>query len=133
MFAWAGSQTQPGGFYRIRYTGKPAHLPVGLNAKKNGMRITFSDQLDANSASDAGNYSVKVWALKRTANYGSKHYNEHSIQVVAAMLSNDNKTVFLEIPEIKPTWCMEIKYSINGSKGERINGVIHNTVHYLGE
>ncbi len=22
MFAWAGDQTQPGGFYRVRYTGK---------------------------------------------------------------------------------------------------------------
>ena len=22
MFAWAGNQTQPGGFYRVRYTGK---------------------------------------------------------------------------------------------------------------
>ena len=30
MFAWAGSRTQPGGFYRLRYTGKPVHLPVDL-------------------------------------------------------------------------------------------------------
>ena len=133
MFAWAGSQTQPGGFYRIRHTGKPTHLPVRLNAKKDGMQITFSSELDLDSASDAGNYRVKVWSLKRTAKYGSKHYDEHSIKVVAARLSEDNKTVLLEIPEIKPTWCMEIKYAIKAPGGTKIIGTIHNTVHQLGE
>ena len=36
MFAWAGNQTAPGGFYRIRATGKPMFLPTGLHATKNG-------------------------------------------------------------------------------------------------
>ncbi|MFP6765236.1 MAG: DUF6797 domain-containing protein, partial [Planctomycetaceae bacterium] len=39
MFAWAGSQNQPGGFYRVRYTGKPVHLPVGLQARRGGMQL----------------------------------------------------------------------------------------------
>ena len=29
MFAWAGSRQQPGGFYRIRYTGENTFVPVG--------------------------------------------------------------------------------------------------------
>ncbi len=34
MFAWAGNRTQPGGFYRVRYTGKPADpRRSGLKAK----------------------------------------------------------------------------------------------------
>jgi putative heme-binding domain-containing protein len=44
MFAWAGNQTQPGGFYRVRYTGKPVYLPTGLSAKKTGMTIQFSGE-----------------------------------------------------------------------------------------
>ena len=52
MFAWAGNQSQPGGVYRVRYTGKPVHLPVGLSAKKSGMAVTFSAPLDRKSASD---------------------------------------------------------------------------------
>ncbi len=47
MFAWAGNQTAPGGFYRVRYTGKPADLPVGLKAKAGGVELTFTDPLDA--------------------------------------------------------------------------------------
>ncbi len=36
MFAWAGTQVQPGGFYRLRYTGKPLDVPVGLSARRGG-------------------------------------------------------------------------------------------------
>ena len=46
MYAWAGNQTAPGGFYRVRYTGKPADLPVGLKAKAGGVELTFTDALD---------------------------------------------------------------------------------------
>jgi putative heme-binding domain-containing protein len=131
MFAWAGSQTQPGGFYRLRYTGKPVHLPVELHATKTGMTITFSGPLDPQSASDADNYHVKVWDLKRTENYGSDHYNERPIQVTAARLAADGRTVQLEIPDIAPTWCMEIRYRIHASDGNLIDSRIHNTIHQL--
>ncbi len=65
MYAWAGNQTQPGGFYRVRYTGKPLYLPTGLHAQKSGMSVTFTAALDPKTASDVGNYQVKTWSLKR--------------------------------------------------------------------
>jgi putative heme-binding domain-containing protein len=133
MFAWAGNQTEPGGFYRIRYTGKPVHLPIGLHAVRRGLRITFSAPLDPQSAQDASRYAVKVWSLKRTENYGSEHFNEHPLAVAHAALSADGRTVSLAIPEIAPTWCMEIGYDLRGRSGEPCAGVIHNTIHRLGE
>jgi hypothetical protein len=76
MYAWAGNQTQPGRFYRVRYTGRPVHVLVGLNARKNGMTLTFSGPLDPKSAGNPRNYAVQTWSLKRSAAYGSKHYDE---------------------------------------------------------
>ncbi len=76
MFAWAGNQTQPGGFYRIRATGKPMYVPVGLHARKDGIAITFTGRLDRKAASDPKNYGARTWSLKRTANYGSDHIDE---------------------------------------------------------
>lgn len=131
MFAWAGNQTEPGGFYRVRYTGKPVHLPIGLHARQDGMQITFSGQLDRQTATDPKNYAAQIWGIRRTANYGSDHYNETPLPVTAATLSADGKTVTLQIPQIKPTWCMEIKYWLKGSGGEMVNGTIHNTIHRL--
>lgn len=52
MFAWAGNKNQDGGFYRIRHTGKPTRLPVGLSTSKEGMTLRFTDPLGAVSASD---------------------------------------------------------------------------------
>ena len=43
MFAWAGNQTAPGGFYRVRATGKPMFLPIGLHATRKGLKITFTE------------------------------------------------------------------------------------------
>ena len=57
MFAWAGNQIKPGAFYRVRYTGKAVHLPIGLNATKTGMMITFSGALDPKAVSDPKNYA----------------------------------------------------------------------------
>jgi len=129
MFAWAGSANQPGGFYRLRYTGKAVHLPTSLSATSAGMQVGFSGKLEPKVAEDASRYQVKTWSLKRTKSYGSKHYDEKTLKVRSAKLSSDGKTVSLEIEGMKPTWCMEIKYSLSGDAGEPVSGVIHNTVH----
>ena len=133
MFAWAGNQTQPGGFYRVRYTGKPVHLPVGLNATRTGMKITFSGALDPKTASDPKNYAVQTWSLKRSAQYGSKHYDEKGATVTGAKVSADRKTVTLEIADMQPTWCMEIRYTLASTDGSAVQGVVHNTIHRLSE
>ena len=133
MFAWASSRTQPGGFYRLRYTGKPVHLPVGLNATQKGMTITFSGTLDRAAAENPANYTVSIWGLKRTANYGSDHYNERTLPVTAAVLDSDQKTVRLVIPDVEPTWCMKIEYRLESTEGKPVTSEIHNTVHRLGE
>jgi mono/diheme cytochrome c family protein/type 1 glutamine amidotransferase len=131
MFAWAGNQHQDGGFYRIRYTEKPAHQLTGLRALRRGVELTFTDPLDSRSARDIANYEIKIWDLKRTKNYGSKHYNERPLEIDSVELSNDRKSIFLKIPEIAPTWSMEIKMDLQGENGESVERVIHNTIHHL--
>src|SRR5262249_30274491 len=80
MFSWAGSATHPGGLYRLRATGRPMHLPIALHATKSGLQLRFTDPLDPASL-DVKNVQVKTWSLRRTAEYGSKHYDEKSIDV----------------------------------------------------
>ncbi len=133
MFAWAGNQTAAGGFYRLRVTGKPMFLPVGLHATRNGMQITFTDPIDRASALDPSRYTVKTWSLKRSANYGSKHYDERPLRVSSAALCDDDRTVSLTVPEIHPAWGMEIQYRLKGSRGEPCAGTIHNTIHHLAD
>jgi putative heme-binding domain-containing protein len=132
LFGWAGDQTEPGGFYRVRATGKPLFLPIGLAAREGGMLMRFTDALDPRAAADASRYSAQVWSIRRSADYGSDHYGEQSLEIRAASLSGDGHSVFLEIPGVRSTRCMEIKYNIRGAGGEPVAGNIHNTIHNLG-
>ncbi len=133
MYAWAGDRTAPGGFYRVRATGKPMFLPVGLSARERGLKITFTRPIDRAFANDLSHYSVKTWSLKRTVDYGSEHHDEKRLRVTDATVSDDGRTLSLTVPEVRPTWCMEIKYTIRGAQGEAVEGVIDNTIHKLGK
>lgn len=132
MFAWAGTQQQAGGFYRIRKTENSAFVPTKLNATKSGMTFELSDEIESASVSPE-NFTVKAWDLKRTKNYGSKHFNERELEVSAAVLADDKKTVSLTIPKIQPTWGMSIQMNLKGPNGEVIERLIHNSVFELGE
>ncbi len=133
MYAWAGNQTQPGGFYRVRYTGKPIYVPIGLRARRDGMAIKFTGALDPSTATDVSRYSVRIWGLKRSENYGSDHINERSLAVRSATLSADGCTLLLTIPSLTPTWCMAINYSIRAADGSEVSGEIDNTIHQMGD
>lgn len=134
MFAWASNQqTQEGGIYRMRYTGKAAQVPVGLTATKNRVSIELSDAVDAEFAADKSHYRVKVWGLKRTASYGSKHYNERSLDIESVNVSDDRRLIDLIIPDLQPTWCMEIVYQAKQDDGRVVERVIHNTIHNVGQ
>jgi putative heme-binding domain-containing protein len=133
MFAWAGTQEQPGGLYRIRPTGKPSYLPIGLHARHDEMAITFTDALDPATAADPTRFNVKVWSLRRSERYGSNHIGERPLTVRASRLAVDGKSVVLDIPDIAPTQGMEIRYSLKGRDGSTVVGTIDNTIHALGD
>jgi hypothetical protein len=102
-----------------------------MHAVANGMVLTYSDALDAKSAQNVNNYVVSSWGLRRTEQYGSPRINEKTLPVKNARLSQDRKTIFLEIPDIQPSWCMEIKLSIASEDGTPVKQQIHNTIHTL--
>jgi hypothetical protein len=131
MFAWAGNRNQPGGFFRVRYTGGPAHQPVKLTTDPGKVIIGFSDPLDKSSVEDVSAWVLKAWDLKRTSNYGSKHFNERTLSVSSATLSADGLTVELEVPELAPTWGMSIQMKLLGSAGEKVERELHHSIFKL--
>jgi hypothetical protein len=132
MFAWAGSAVAPGGFHRIRRSGKPAHVPLTIHAAKGALSVSFSDPLDPVSVKPDA-FAFKVWSLKRSANYGSKHYDEHPLDIAAARLSADHRTVTLEIPTLSATQCYELKTRLMAPDGAIIERSLHGTIHQLAD
>lgn len=120
MFAWAGSQRGDGGLYRIRKTENPAYMPTQLEARKKKLRIRFSDKLP-----EEGTFQVSSWSLKRTKNYGSRHYDTKKLEVAGYVIKND--WLELSVPKLAPTWCMEITCEFENG----VKRVIHNSIHQV--
>jgi glucose/arabinose dehydrogenase len=140
LFGWAGDRTQPGGLYRIRYTGQPLRMPVELHAVKTGVVITFTDPLDAAAATDAGSYGVTRWNYQRTADYGSPDLRvdngragHEEVTVRSARLSKDGRTVTLDLADMRPAMQMRIEYDLQARDGAPVRGEIQSTVHELAQ
>ena len=134
MSAWATNQMiQVGGMYRVRYTGNNLHLPVEMKALKGGIQLTFASPLDPAVAQDIESYTINTWDLKRSAKYGSDRYNVKELSISQVGLSDDRKTVIIELPDIQPTWIMEILYNLKGADGKAFEGAVQNTIYELEE
>jgi len=150
---WQSNAGKEGGFDRVRYTGKPVQMPTELHATTRGMKITFTNPLDAAAAADPANYSAEMWNYKWSGGYGSpevsvyegekpadpsqpkakKSGNHDPLTIKSVTLSPDNRTVFLEMPEIRPCWNMKITYNIKAADGSAMQSEIINTIHNLGK
>ena len=117
----------------IRYTGKSLTVPVKLNAQRSGMKLTFANNLDPESALDVSNYEVKTWDLLRSSDYGSDRYNVKTLAISEIKLSSDGKGVKLIIDKIAPVDVMTIKYDISDKTGTPLEGTVQNTIHILGK
>ncbi|MEZ5303109.1 MAG: hypothetical protein R3F11_21075 [Verrucomicrobiales bacterium] len=134
MFAWAGNQQAPGGFYRIRATGQPMLLPVELHAKRGAIEVEFTDALDPAACADPTRFAAKAWDLKRSKNYGSKHYNERELEITKAEPLPGGNGVRLTIPDLAPSWGMELKCRVRSAAGgDEVERVIHHSIFELGE
>ncbi|MFK7852411.1 MAG: DUF6797 domain-containing protein [Akkermansiaceae bacterium] len=131
MFAWAGNRQEPGGFFRVRHTGQPAHQPVALTTSPSTVTIGFSDPIDPASAEDLSAWNIRAWDLKRTKRYGSQHFNEREWKVSKAEASKDGKSVILTVPDLAPTWGMSITMKLRGANGEEVVRDIHNSIYTL--
>jgi hypothetical protein len=136
LVGWATNCTEPGGFYRVRYTNKPLHLPTALHVKKDQIQISFTDPLDKSSARDIDNYSIQQWSYRWTQSYGSKHYSvidpkkegQDDVEITAVSLSEDARTIALTVPDLKPVMQMKIQFDLKAADGSAVKHTIHNTI-----
>ena len=132
LFSWAGNATAPGGFHRIRRSEKNADMPLKIHAAKGVLSITFSDPLNPTSVT-AEAFALKIWSLKRSANYGSQHYGERALEIKGARLNADSRTVLLDVPTLAPTQCYELTMHLPSADGGTLVRSMHGTVHQLAD
>lgn len=138
---WQTAAVRDGCLHRIRRTGEPILTPISLNACKNGIKIGFGELLDRNFVEDVARFNVEVWGYRWTKDYGSKDYRvsrpqeegHDRIPIRSVKLLQDGKTVFLEIPSIRPVMQMGIQGTLKTVTGEKFALQLYNTIHKLGK
>jgi hypothetical protein len=136
LVVWQSKGARQGGLHRVRYTGKPARMPLDMHVKTNAIEITFADAIDPSTATDLDNYSIEQWNYKWTQNYGSPEFSvanpdkkgHDKVEIQSARLGADGKTLTLEIPGLQPVMQMRIKYNLKTRDGSVMASEIHNTI-----
>jgi cytochrome c551/c552 len=141
LLGWTTSAAKDGCVQRVRYTGRPADLPVQARPLRNGLALTFTRPLDKDAAEDPDNYFVEQWNYLWSAAYGSPEYKvsdpkqqgRDEVEVRSATLLDDGKTVFLEIDNLRPVHQMVVKYGVKSADGVSIRQQLNLTIHAVGD
>ena len=136
---WQTSAVKDGALQRVRWTGRPAHLPVKWHAHANGITVTFSEPLKRDTAEDAGSYAVKRWNYRYAAQYGSKDWSvaqpgkegRDDVPIRSAKLLADGRTVFLDLGDLAPVMQMELKWNLDAVDGKTTRSQLWLTLNQL--
>lgn len=139
LVVWQSDGAKKGQVHRVRYTGKPVHMPTKLRATTKGVELTFTSPLDEASATDVANWNIEQWNYKWTSGYGSPEFSvanpekkgHDKVEVASAKLSADRKSVFLEIPAIQPVMQMKISANIKAADGSPVKQDVYNSIYKL--
>jgi hypothetical protein len=133
---WQTSGPRDGGLYRVRYTGKPVHLPTSFRVLPGGIRLTFAAPLDKETARDPENWGGEQWNYLWSEKYGSPDYSAKTpgepgrdeVIIKSVAVSDDGRTVTLDIPDLKPVMQMLIQYNLKAADGTEVEQEVYATV-----
>jgi hypothetical protein len=136
---WQTSAVKDGCLQRVRFTGQPVPVPISWHAHSNGLTLTFAQPLARAAAEDAGSYALQQWNYRYAKQYGSKDWSvidpqkegRDVVEVKAARLLDDGRTVFLELPGLRPVMQMEVKYNLDTVDGKSMRGPLWLTINKL--
>ena len=107
MTGWGTYTPKDGCFQRVRFTGGDKPVPVGFEARDNGVLVRFNQPVkDANAAT----CFAQCWNYKYGPQYGSPEYSvkypdtpgHDPLEIRSLQILDAGRTLFLEIPQLTP-------------------------------
>jgi hypothetical protein len=135
---WQTGAVKDGSFQRVRYTGKPIHMPSSYGVYENGVKIGFTQPLHK-SAARPENFRVEAWNYRWASTYGSFHYSANdpdrvghdTLQVANVRLLPEENAVFLEISGLRPVDQLHVHTDISAADGAPLVFDIYGTINRL--
>lgn len=108
--SWAGGE----GISRVEWNGEDPFEAVSMKLTRTGFRFTFTKPVDSKIAAEVANWPFKRYYYKYHKSYGSPQMDVTPVKVDSIEISNDGKTVEVNLEELKAWHIHEVK--INGLK-----------------
>jgi mono/diheme cytochrome c family protein len=118
IVGWGTTATRIAGLARVRYTGAPSTVPREIVPMDKGVLLRFDVPLDPKKVIDPQSYSLATFHYVRTYKYGSAIYKADGTTgqdfpaASSAYLSQDGKSVFVGVPDMKPVQQLRIGWSL---------------------
>jgi hypothetical protein len=135
--AWESNAAYDGILQRVRYTGRPVHTVRGMRVTSSGVDLTFTNPLDRESATEPEFWAAQRWNYLYSEKYGSPEYSVETpgkvgrdeAPVRAVRLSEDGRTVSLELGGHRPAMQLLIRFRVKAADGSRVAQEVYATVH----
>jgi len=133
MAGWGTYTPHDGSFQRVRFTGKPAQLPIAFRAHQNGVRVSFSEHVDRAIAEQPKNQFAQAWNYRYSAAYGSPEFSPRHpgmpghdpLGVASAHVLSDGRSVFLELPDLQPVNQLHLHLRVDSGPAHDLFATIH--------
>lgn len=124
---------------RVRYTGKPVRMVRELHVRKRGLELVITDPVDRASAADPDNWGAQQWNYLWSPAYGSPEFSvadpkkkgRDPVTITGIKVSEDGRTVTLEIPDLRPVMQMRVQAKFKSADGAPIHFELHNTINRI--
>ena len=137
---WQSYGRENGCLQRLRYTGKPRHLPVRFETRSNGLIVHFNTQLDPFFL-EKDQVICQQWNYLFSGAYGSPEYSvvdegrqgHDYVPVRSVHLLPGGKSVFLEIPQLHPVMQFHVHMRLRSVEGQEFTPDAYLTIYEMGE
>lgn len=136
---WGDRAVHEGSFTRIRYTGKPAIVPVAWQAHRNGLLVTFNVPVDSAHLAKQKFFAQQWNYVDSDHTYGSAEYSVVSpdqlghdrLPITSVRVLDDGKTVFFEIPALRPAMTTHLFGGVKATDGSTLELNLFATINRL--
>ncbi len=98
---WGSRGSKPFALQRLNWTGKVPFEVHSMKVVLKGFELLFTEPVDKEKAADSRSYSMRTHTYIYQSSYGSPEVDETTPEIKSATVSDDGKTVRLELDKLE--------------------------------
>lgn len=125
---WGGFGNRPDGLQRLVWTGKTPFEIHEMRLKQDGFELTFTEPVDARTASDIASYKMISYTYFQHSKYGSPEIDTADVTIKDAQVSKDRKSVHLICDGLRAGYVHELH--LPGVRNDADKPLLHGEAYY---